>query len=100
MGLACCVRVGSQQVGGTLGLVRGKPAWWWNDTVEVAMEPGSQHGGEGRGLRAMLGWQYGGTCAWQAGVVKESQLWGLRLPHGTVGLACHIGEASQCVTSR
>ncbi len=61
------------------------------------MELGSRHGGEGWGLHAMLGWQYGGTCVWQAGMVKESQSWGLRLRHGTAGLVCHIGEASRQV---
>jgi len=55
VGLACHVEVGLQQVGGTLGLVQGKPAWWWNDMVEVVMEPGSWRGGAGQGLCAMLG---------------------------------------------
>ncbi len=55
MGLACCVGVGLQQVGGTLGLVQGKLAWWWNDVVEVVMELGSRRGGAGWGLHAMLG---------------------------------------------
>ncbi len=40
----------------------------------------------------MLGWQYGGTCAWWAGMVKELQSQGLRLWHGAAGLMCHIGE--------
>ncbi len=93
MGLACHVGVGLWQIGGTLGLVQGKLAWWWNDTVEVAMELGSQHGGEGWGLCAMLGWQYSGTCVWWAGMVKELQLWGLRLWRGMAGLAHHVEEA-------
>ncbi len=54
MGLACRVGVGSQRFGGTLGLVQGELAWWWNDVVEVAMEPGSRRGGAGQGLRAVL----------------------------------------------
>ncbi len=99
MGLACHVGVGLQWVGGTLGLMWGEPAWWWNDMVEVAMESGLGHGGEGWGLCAMLGWQYGGTCAWQAGMVKESQLQGLRLRCGMVRLVHHVGEASQWVGS-
>ncbi len=55
MGLACCVGVGLWQVGGTLGLVQGKLVWWWNDVVEVVMEPESWCGGAGWGLHAVLG---------------------------------------------
>ncbi len=55
MGLACHVGVGSQQVGGTLGLVQGEPVWWWNDMVEVVIELGSWHGRAGWGLHAVLG---------------------------------------------
>ncbi len=55
MGLACHVGVGLWQVGGTLGLVQGEPAWWWNDVVEVVMELESQRGRAGWGLCAMLG---------------------------------------------
>ncbi len=94
MGLACCVGVGLQWVGGTLGLVQGELAWWWNDTVEVTMELGLWHGGAGWVLCAMLGWQYGGAYVWQAGMVKESQLQGLRLWCGVAGLVHHVGEAS------
>jgi len=55
VGLACHVGVGLWQVGGTLGLVQGEPAWWWNDVVEVVMELESQRGRAGWGLCAMLG---------------------------------------------
>ena len=37
----------------------------------------------------MLGWEYGGACAWQASVmVKE-----LQLQHGEVRLVHHVVEA-------
>ena len=75
-----------------MGLVWGKLVWGWNDMVEVAMELGLQHGGEGWGLHAVLGWQYGRTCAWWASMVKESQSRGLRLWCGAAGPACHVGE--------
>jgi len=94
VGLACYVGVGSWWVGGTLGLVWGELVWWWNDMVEVAMKLGSWHGRAGQGLHAMLWWQYGRACAWQASMVKGSQLWGLRSQCGEVGLVCHVGEAS------
>ncbi len=75
----------------------GELVWWWNDTVEVVMELGSQCGGAGWGLCTVLGWQCGRACVWQAGMVKELQLQGLRSQHGAVGLVCHVGEALQQV---
>ncbi len=75
-----------------MGLVQGEPAWWWNDVVEVVMELGSWHGRAGQGLCVVLGWQCGRACAWQTGVVKESQSRGLRLWCGAAGLVRHVGE--------
>ncbi len=68
VGLACHVGVGLQQVGGTLGLVWGELVWWWNDMVEVAMEPGLRYGRRGGACTlcwggSMVGLVHGGL-AW------------------------------------
>ncbi len=63
------------------------------------MELGSRCGRVWQGLRAVLGWQCSGACAWQASMVKELQSWGLRSRRGVAGLACHVGEASRWVGS-